>query len=157
MSSLINRLSNTPTPEVVEVAADVSRSLSKSLSSRRLLRRGREFMVKLSDVLPPDSQLPLEAIQLLQQILQEMAQGRAVTILPSNAELTTQQAADLLNVSRPFLIELLEKGVIPFRKVGTHRRVLTEDVLKYKHQIDEARRQSLEELAAEAQALDMGY
>jgi len=99
--------------------------------------------------------IPLAAFRMLKDILTQMAQGNAVTLIPVHAELTTQQAADILNVSRPFLVEQLEKGVIPHRKVGKHRRVLFRDVVAYKQAIDQKRTQTLDELAALDQELGL--
>jgi excisionase family DNA binding protein len=102
-------------------------------------------------------ELPAGAVVLLIEILTVMSTGRGVTIIPENAELTTVEAADVLNVSRPFLIKLLEEGKIPHRKVGRHRRIRMEDVMAYKNAIDRERETILDELVAEAQELDMGY
>ena len=86
-----------------------------------------------------------------------MADGNAVTLVPIQAELTTQQAADFLNVSRPYLIRLLEDEQIPFHKTGTHRRIFFRDLLSYKTHIKEKRLQALQELTGLSQELGMGY
>ena len=86
-----------------------------------------------------------------------MATGRGVTLIPEDAELTTVESADILNVSRPYLIGLLENGDIPFRKVGAHRRVRLEDVMSYKEKVDQERESVLDELVEDAQDQNMGY
>ncbi|QDZ41023.1 helix-turn-helix domain-containing protein [Euhalothece natronophila Z-M001] len=102
-------------------------------------------------------ELPASALHLLTEMLSQMAQGNAVTVVPIPAELTTQEAANLLNVSRPHLVKLLEAGEIPFHKVGTHRRVRFEDLMRYKENINQKRMEALDELTAQAQALNLGY
>lgn len=101
--------------------------------------------------------VPNEAFDLFLEILGHLANGTAVSIVPVRAELTTQQAADMLNVSRPFLVKLLETGTIPHRKVGAHRRILMADIVAYKQADDEKRNAVLDELAAEAQRHRLEY
>lgn len=102
-------------------------------------------------------QVPEIAMRLFTEVLAQLAQGKVVRVVGIDPEITTQEAADLLNVSRPFLVELLERGELPFRKVGTHRRVRYQDVLDYKVRNDEERRKILDELTAQAQELGLGY
>lgn len=130
--------------------------LAKTSSRRLAPFRNRNLTVRIAET-QEQVELPAVAVRLLVDLLSAMAEGNAVTLIPIHAELTTQQAADLLSVSRPFLIRQLEAGVIPYHKVGTHRRILFSDLMAYKHQNDNERHQVLDELAAQAQELDMGY
>ncbi len=141
-----------PSKEDVELARASGQRLAP------LARRARPLTLRVRDAGKEETiELPAAAVKLLQAILEDMASGRAVTIVPQNTELTTQQAADFLDVSRPFLVGLLERKKLPFRLVGTHRRVRFEDVLRFKENIDAERRKVLDQLAAEAQELKMGY
>ena len=90
-------------------------------------------------------------------LLQKLEQGKSVTVIEDDDEITTQEAADLLNVSRPYLIDLLEKQEIPYYRVGRYRRLKASDVLNYKQKIDQLRTLALDELTAQAQELDLGY
>ncbi|MBT1685017.1 excisionase family DNA-binding protein [Fulvivirgaceae bacterium PWU37] len=86
-----------------------------------------------------------------------MAEGKSITLIPSEAEVSTQQAADMLNVSRPHVVKLLEQGLIPYKKVGSHRRILLEDLVAYEAKQKDQRTASLKQLAQQAQDLSLGY
>ena len=101
--------------------------------------------------------IPKKAIDLLFNIINSMAEGKSISIVPSDSEITTQQAADMLNMSRPHIVKLLEDGVIPFKKVGSHRRILLEDLIEYDRKLKEQRNASLKNLAEQAQDLGLGY
>ncbi|MEU6735647.1 helix-turn-helix domain-containing protein [Streptomyces physcomitrii] len=95
---------------------------------------------------PEPLELPREAVELLASLLAHLGAGRAVSVVPSDAELTTQQAADMLNVSRPFLIGLLDAGEIEYRTVGTHRRITAASLIEYQRRDDRRRRRVADEL-----------
>src|SRR5262249_37316721 len=99
--------------------------------------------------------IPRATAVMFAQILHLLAQGRVVQIFPREVELSTQHAADMLNVSRPYLIGLLEGGKIPFRKVGRHRRVRFEDLMDYKRRDDLSRRAAADGLAELSEDLDL--
>jgi excisionase family DNA binding protein len=104
-------------------------------------------------------QVPIseKAFNLFVNVLEEMARGNAVLIIPIHAELTTQEAADLLNVSRPYLIKLLEMKEMPFHYTGRHRRIYFKDLMAYKQKVAKESLDALGQLAAEAQELGLGY
>lgn len=141
-----------PTDQEVEEAKVSSRTLSKYADADRV-----QLSIKGSNNESDELILPGHALQLLLDVLSEMSRGNAISIMPIHAELSTQEAANILNVSRPFLVGLLENKQIPFHKVGTHRRVFAKDVIEYKQRIDADRVAALDKLAEESQKLGMGY
>jgi excisionase family DNA binding protein len=150
-------------PENFETVAPSEADTRLALESSRLLatsKLGKRASVRLrigdSDDVEPVV-VPASAVRLFLHLLAEMSQGNAVTLIPTHAELTTQQAAELLNVSRPYVVKLLDEGKIPSRLVGKYRRVRFDDLMAYKRKDDEARAKVLDQLTAEAQELGMGY
>lgn len=144
----------TPTERESELARDSRRKLAEAL---RRSRSAESVRLGPAGSAEEPVEVPASAMRMLVSILGEMAEGHSVAVAPLEAEITTQEAADILNVSRPFLVGLLESGEIPFRKVGSRRRVRLEDVLAYKKRTDARREAALNELAAEAQKVGLGY
>lgn len=141
-----------PTQPEMEEAKVSSRMLSKYADADRV-----QMSLRGSNGQAEDLVLPGPVLQLLLDILSEMAKGNAISLVPIHHELSTQEAANLLNISRPHLVSLLEKGGLPFRKVGAHRRVLAKDVLEYKTKVSGLRQAALDELTALSQEHGMGY
>jgi len=140
-----------PSQEEVRLAQESSRTLSTMLETK-----GEGLRLSLAGQKNNEIELPTTAVRLLVDILRNMAQGNAITLMPIHAELTTQQAADLLNVSRKYLIdELLEKREIPYRKVGTHRRILFKDLMAYKQANRAKRLAAIDEMVENDQALGL--
>jgi len=138
------------------IVPDESDSELAATASRALTRANKEtVLVRMDD--GTELPLPKAVTPLLIHILTEMSRGNAVTLIPVHAELTTQEAANLLNVSRPHLIRLLEEQKIPFHKTGTHRRIRFADIEAYKATFEKQRQAALDELAEQAQDLGMGY
>jgi excisionase family DNA binding protein len=143
-----------PTDEEVTLARESSRLLATYLQTQAETQQIEIFDDKGTSHAVC---VPVSAPRLLVDILTEIGEGNAVSIIPIHAELTTQEAADVLNVSRPFLVQLLEQGEIPFHKIGTHRRIRYQDLITYKERIDSERNKALDALAKQAQRLKMGY
>jgi excisionase family DNA binding protein len=136
--------------------ASLARVSGQRLSS--YARRQKSLSLRVTESAQEQPiELPAGAVTLLMDVLEAMAAGRGVTIIPENAELTTVEAARILNVSRPYLIKLLDEKVIPHRLVGKHRRILIDDVVAYKQRIDAERENVLAQLTVEAQENEMGY
>lgn len=140
----------TLTGEDARLAGEISHTLSRALKGRR------SITLRLAGS-KNELRLPVAAAPLLIEILDQLSKGKTVKVLAADKEISTQRAADLLHVSRPFLIELLEKKEIPFRRVGSHRRIRLADVLTYKHRVDEERMAGLDELTRMSQELGLGY
>jgi excisionase family DNA binding protein len=155
MAKALNKAAEPVTPTAKE--ALLARETSRLFAA--LVDRDHELRLRLPDARKKEREvtLPAAAVRLLMDILEEMARGNAITIIPIDAELTTQQVADALNVSRPFLVKLIDEGKLPSRKVGKHRRVRFEDFMRYKRLTEAGRKKALDELAKQAQNLDMGY
>ena len=134
-----------------EAEAILAKETSRVLASHMGAAEPLQF--RIGPALEETVRVPASAVRMLVRILEEMAKGNAITLIPVHAELTTQEAADMLNISRPSVIQLLDEGKIDYRKVGTHRRVRFEALMKFKRQADADRKAALAELAAYDQEL----
>ncbi|MFT4100493.1 MAG: helix-turn-helix domain-containing protein [Burkholderiaceae bacterium] len=153
-----------PTAALSNVALPVEREVQAALEGQRalaafLVTRQETQQIQIFDDKNQAHrvELPTAALRLLVDILAELAEGNAVKVVPIHAELTTQEAADMLNVSRPHLVKLLEDGALPFHRTGKHRRVRFADLMQFKALRDQASEDAMAALAKQAQELGMGY
>jgi len=143
-----------PVEREVAAAVESQRALAAFLSTQFETQRIQIFDAKNE---AHQVELPTSALRLLVDVLSELAEGNAVKVVPIHAELTTQEAADMLNVSRPHLVKLLESGALAFHKTGKHRRIRFADLMAFKTEQDRASAQAMEALAKQAQELQLGY
>lgn len=135
------------------VTVATRRTIAPTVAEREQLRgviARYHGQLPMSRLVGPDGEaieLPQAVYEVLTQVVEAMSQGLAVAVLPLHLELTTQEAADFLNVSRQYLVQLLDRGAIPHSKVGTHRRVRFGDLRAYKETRDQRRRSGLDRLA----------
>jgi len=130
-----------------EIFDRIAGNIKSSTKEIEIKIKGEEDTIKI----------PVSALKHLNTIMNLIAEGKAITVNPVDAEITTQEAADILLVSRPYVVKLLENGKIPFRMVGSHRRIRLEDLLAYKEQMEKEREDALTELTRISQELDLDY
>ena len=143
-----------PAKREVQAAVQGQRALTAFMATRHKTQHIQIFDDKNQ---AHQVELPTSALRLLGDILAELAEGNAVKVVTVHAELTTQAAADMLNVSRPHLVKLLEEGSLAFHKTGKHRRVRFVDLMAFKAQREQASEDAMAELAKQAQELALGY
>lgn len=145
--SLSERL---PTPDEVGKAKQAASALAKLANAKKML----SFHLNQNGKGETTIELPPAVSKIVLDLLLLISKGEAVTLVPFGAELTTQKAADLLNVSRPYLVKLIEEDEIPHHKVGTHRRIRAKDLFKYKKRRDADRETALQKLIELGQEMD---
>ncbi|QLH64483.1 helix-turn-helix domain-containing protein [Serratia symbiotica] len=150
-NSILDSLS-LPAKGEIEAAVRGQRELAAYLSTKT---ETQKIAIQDADNITHQIELPTSSLTLLMSILGELALGNAVQVVPVHAELTTQEAANILNVSRPHMVKLLEDGKMRFHKTGRHRRVLFADLMEYKDQRYRESNKAMQELADLSQELEL--
>jgi excisionase family DNA binding protein len=151
MSAIVRSLEDqirrmTPVAAPADQQAQVA-ALSRALEDMVQTPKRRAPKCQLVGPNGKTTSIPASVFYVLERVAEVMARGDSITVVPVGKEVTTQQAANLLNVSRQYLVRLLEEGRIPFRRTGKHRRLRVEDVLSFKEKRDKDRRAGLRELS----------
>lgn len=140
-------------PRDVEMARSAQRCIMEALDQSR----AAVITLTTTDGSHPSIELPPAALKLIGQLLGAMSEGRPLALMPSKQELSTVEAANFLNVSRPFVIKEIEEGRLPHRKVGTHRRVALDDLVSYAREMRKRQEGALERMAQNARELGLDY
>jgi len=140
-------------PREVEMAQAAQRCIMEALDHSR----AAAITLTTTDGSHPDVELPPAALKLIGQLLGAMSEGRPIILMPAKREFSTVEAANYLNVSRPFVIKEIEAGRLPHRKVGTHRRVAFEDLAAYAREMGKRQEHALERMAENARELGLDY
>jgi len=140
-------------PQDMEMARVAQRCIMEALDHSR----AAAITLTIDSGEHPTVDVPPAALKLIGQLLGAMSEGRPVTLVPSNQEFSTVEAAHILNVSRPFVIKEIESGKLPHRMVGTHRRVAFEDLIAYARKMRERQEAALERLAENSRELGLDY
>jgi excisionase family DNA binding protein len=156
-SGVANVIDRLDSEKDVELAKEAQRCLVAALDHSRAVQIALVEDGKKDLSGAPVLTLPPKVLRLFAEVLGSLAQGKAVAVMPKELDISTQEAAMYLNVSRPYFVKLLESGAIPHHKVGAHRRVRFEDVMRYKEQREHRSQQALQELSDQAQDHNMGY
>lgn len=141
------------TPEQLEMLSAAERMLMESLDRSR----AATITVESDDGDVPPIAVPAQVLRVLAKTLGMMARGQTITLVPEQQELSTVEAANFLNVSRPFVIKEIQQGRLPHRMVGTHRRVLFSDLLDYAKKMREGQQSALDQMAANERELGLDY
>lgn len=154
MAEVIDRLEN---KEEVELAKAAQRCIVSALDNSNAVNIAvvEDGVEKLDH--SPLLRLPPKVLRLIADLLGSLAEGKAVSVVPKDLDVTTQEAAMFLNVSRPYLIRLLEEGKIRFHKVGSHRRIRFDDLVRYKEERTRKSNDALQALADQAQEIGLDY
>lgn len=153
----VDRIQKMASPLVTEREQEMARVAQRCIMEALDHSRAAQITLTTDTGEYPAIALPPASLKFIGQILGAMSEGRSITLIPENREFTTVEAANLLNVSRPFLIKEIEAGKLKHRMVGTHRRIAYEDLAAYARQMREKQDAALDGLAANAQELGLDY
>ena len=157
MRTVVDRIREVVPPPMSEREREMARIAQRYIMEALDHSRAAAITLTTDTGEHPTVDVPPAALKLIGQLLGAMSEGRPITLMPAKREFSTVEAANFLNVSRPFVIKEIEEGRLPHRKVGTHRRVAFEDLLEYARKMRENQASALERMADDARKVGLGY